>query len=355
MTLLYSVKKCNSYGFSQTKEAAFDMFSTLNDNVFVICDENRQKNYIDIKPQFKWEIIDENKNKSAIVFVELATIENVQISMPIEHDDIESVQNYIDQNSNIFDDFSKGELTECMDIIEQIYDNGEFLQGKSMNFKFYNFIKLIYKVLKDTVFKTNLLKILSENHSISELELLYPIEYITKNINKIQNSSLFNDIEIIIDEKNTGTSNTMYKTSEHDLKQSTLGNSTQLEAFSKGMFTVIRGKKSANINDGGDRNHDILDILAKNGVVCTPESLKYSSLDRLMDFLASFKSFDVIFIHPSLMNKSIKAEYPSDQGKPEYTMNEGELIAIVFRYLCLKFFGYKGVYDENQREYEYLF
>jgi len=367
MTLVYSVKKCKAYGFAQSIENAIALFPNSNREFYVICEEHRKELMKDINGSSvtfinetsSMENINESssaKNNNVPVFiVELATTENIEAQFPIENDDMTAIQEYIDNNPIKFDTMSKIEINECLEIVRNISENGEFLKGKTMNFKFYNFIKIIYGILKDTLFKTNLLRILSESEDVAELEFLYPIKYETKKIDRVVNSKLFRDIEIIVDKKADGKSNTMYKTSEADLKQASLGNSTQLEAFSKGMFTIIRGKKSANLDNYGDQNHDVLDILARNGVVCTPDSLKNSSLDKLMNMLSTFNSFEVVFIHPSLMYKKLYVEFPSEQGKPEYNMNEGELIAVVFRYLCLKFFGYKGIYDEHQREYDYLF
>lgn len=122
------------------------------------------------------------------------------------------------------------------------------------------------------------------------------------------------------------------------------------------MFTVIRGRKSANIDYKLHlQNADVLDLLAKNGVVCTPESAKDISINRLMNVLKQFKSFDVIFIHPALLQKSFRTEFPSEQYLPEYTLGNGEILAVIFRYLCLNYFGYKGIYTDAYKEYEYLF
>lgn len=358
MTLSYSVKKCKSYGFSQTFKNAVELFPLdyLNSkDLYIVSDTIEEDKFPKKIKKLDFEISPIPNRKHGIIFVELATVENIEINVPITHNDIDSIKEYVENNKEKFESLSNGELLECIDILENIYENDKFLHGKTMTFKFYDFVKSIYGILKDTLFKTHLLEILSESHSVSELEMLHPVIYESKKIDKVVASKLFKDIEIIIDEKNTGKSNSMYKTSKDDMKQASLGNSIQLEAFSKGMFTVIRGKKSAGITNNGDQNHDVLDIMARNGVVCTPESLRNSSLDKLMKTLAGFEEFDVVFIHPSLMYKNIRVEFPSEQGKPEYNMNEGELIAVVFRYLCLNFFGYKGIYDENQREYEFLF
>jgi len=358
MTLVYAIKRCKSYGFSQSIKIALDSYdkNELKKDVYLICDENRKNLFPKNFKHIDLNNIDEKQlTTKGIVFVELANIVNEEVKVAIKNNDILLINSHINDHPQEFEFLSKGELIECQSIIKNVYENADFLKGKSMLPKFYEFTRIIYPILKDTEFKLNLLRILTEHISVKELEQNYPIQYESENINKVKSSAVFKDIEIIIDEKTSGKSTSMYKTSEEDLKQASLGNSTQLEAFSKGMFTVIRGRKSANINNHGDQNHDVLDILARNGVVCTPESLRNSSLDKLMSMLEKFSEFEIMFIHPSLMYKNIKTEFPNEQGKPEYNMNEGELIAVVFRYLCLNFFGYKGIYDDNQREFEFLF
>ena len=165
----------------------------------------------------------------------------------------------------------------------------------------------------------------------------------------------FDDIEIITDKSKRGSSSKVYREKD-DLKAASMGNSTQLEAFSKDLFTVVKGKRSSGYNyENRLMNHDVLDLLARNGIVCVPKDLNNSSFEQLMRLFSTFDKFSVIFIHPALLSKAILVESPCEQALPEYEVCEGEILAIAFRYMCVHFFGYKSVYDESLKEYDYLF
>lgn len=246
---------------------------------------------------------------------------------------------------------------ESLRALISLYKDKDYLKEKEMDESFFKYVMEIYGDLKDSAFKLTLLEELKRGGiNTYDLEEKHPLEFHDEEYTAVVNTRPFEDIQIVVDGKTSGSSGSIYKTSKEDMKQATLGNSTQLEAFSKGLFTVIRGRKSAGFNfENRLMNHDVLDMLAQNGVVCTPSGLKNNSFDKLMEVFEKCEHFRVMFVHPSLMSKSILTETPCEQSLPEYEMNEGEILAVAFRYMCINFFGYKGVYNREQKEYEYLF
>ena len=173
-------------------------------------------------------------------------------------------------------------------------------------------------------------------------------------------SSLFDDIHIIQknkdEKKEDGLTNTEYTVSKEDMKKQLAGDSSHLDAFTTNAFAVILGKKSANIFSSNYRqNHDVLDSLARNGVVCSPITDKVLSIQKLIDKLTSYKSFKVFAIHSALDLKFIEHEFPSEISHPSYIIGKGEITAVFYRYLLLNFFGYCSIITDSMRENNYLF
>ena len=350
----YAYKRCDVFGFAQTFEKAVDLFSgaeIASSDLFYIGESEPS-----LKKFKQIAIVDTHENAfkptkdHSIFIVELGIQKDFQREVLVKDADDEKYLKALQEKET-----DKSKL-ETIDALLHLYSNHDFLKEKELEPIFYENVKSIYPHLNDSEFKVLLLKELKQNGIITtDLEEKSPLKYKTEDYKAIVHSKPFEDIKIIIDSKNIGSSASIYKTSKEDMKQATLGNSTQLEAFSKGLFTVIRGRRSAGFNFGNRlMNHSVLDLLAQNGVVCTPTGSQNNSIDKLVRMFECCKHFSVVFVHPSLMSNAMVAESPCDQVLPEYEMNEGEILAIAFRAMCINFFGYKGIYNEAQKEYEYL-
>jgi hypothetical protein len=226
-----------------------------------------------------------------------------------------------------------------------------------MKHKFLNFLLYIYPTLQSSQLKSQILQILQFNNIPIDLLLKeYPLETSSFEVLCILPTSFFKDIIITVDDNAEGLSSNMYKTSREDIKKASFGNSASLEAFTKGTFTVLRNRKTANIeNSTLKQNHEVLNLIATNGVVCTPETKEILSLDLLMQKLSKCNNFSIVFVHPALEQKYVAFDKPTEFSKPEYTLNGGELIAIVYRYMLIHFFGMHSIRDEDKLEYQYLF
>ena len=192
------------------------------------------------------------------------------------------------------------------------------------------------------------------NYNTIDLEKQYPFEYKEEQVSTVFPSSIFSDIEISVDKSDKNTSTSLYKPDKDFLKKAALGKTTQLDAFSENKFAIIHTKKTAGIeNKIRNQNHDVLDTLAVNGVMKSPDTKKPLSIYRLVRKLEKFDKFDIVFIHPSYEVRCMNAEYPCEQIIPAYKINEGEILAVVYRYIVVYFFGYCSIFTDSMLEWRY--
>jgi hypothetical protein len=339
MTTSYIVKKCNSVTFVQD----VSLVDIPKSNVLSIMRTPipKVKNYT-IK---ELPILPE-----ATIIVELGY-------KTIIHENVLRDDYTEDHTIRIDSDLKELEFQECMSIFRNLCADYTYLNEKQMSPKFIDFLSTIYLQVKNSKLKQVILDILSaHNIPTTSLKQQNPLEYDDVEVPAIINCDAFSDIEIIVNDNTEGFSSGMYKSSQEDLKKASVGKSAYLDAFTKGLFTVVRGRKTANIeNPTLKQNNTVINLLAANGVICTPETSEVLSLDLLMDKLSKMKTFDIIFIHPSLEQKSISFDSPTEFTKPEYKMNGGEIIAIAYRYMLIHFFGMHSIIDDSLLEYQYLF
>ena len=174
-------------------------------------------------------------------------------------------------------------------------------------------------------------------------------------------SSIFSDIYISTEsnQKNSSVTNDNYKHDENELNKILTGQSSQLDAFSKNIYTVIYGKKAANIQNGKNNshifNHTVIDSLARNGVIADPTSNTELSIHIIMRELEKLRKFIIFFIHPELDLPFTEHESPNEISHPVYIKNKGEISAVVYRALVLRFFPALTIVTESMRENAYLF
>lgn len=333
----YAVKKCDSFGFAPDIEKAKELFSDELDEIVYIDDEHP----ISDEDTYK------NENKVFFVILGKQSVKEEE-ELKKSDEDLKYLENELKNDKN---------HTEALTTCIELYKNRSLLDDKSLKADFCEFLVDLYPKLKDSSFKYKIFNILRDEH-VQDIEHLindYPFEFETIKKDVIVHTKPFEDVKIILDKEDNGFSSSIYKNKD-DFQKSVLGDSAYLEAVYRGIFTIVKGKRSAGFNyENRLMNHDTLDLLARNGILFTPEYMDKGSFGRLMKVFSACKSFSVIFIHPSLLSKPIKVEYPSEPALPEYIVKEGEILAIAFRYMCMNFFGYKGVYDESLKEYEYLF
>jgi hypothetical protein len=325
MTVKYAIKKCNSIGFARNLNEALSLF-----------DDNELKNGYQIVESF-------DNLMNGIILVHLGEEREELVKCPKEFDEVDTILEL--------------ELSEDIeglrDTLLAIFDNPDnFIDTKLTD----DLLKVIlgnFSKFSDTKFKQTLISILANNNfNTLELESKYPIEYVDEIRKVVVNTKLFQDIKIVTNNKDSNKTNVKYRNNEH-ISQ-TMKDSTQLEAFSKNKFTVIHGRKSANIQSLNVlQNHDVLNSLARNGVVCSPNTKEELSIHKLMRSLGKLDSFDIIAIHPLYELKGMRSEIIGEQIEPAYLLQGGEILAVFYRYIVKHFFGYCSTYEENTKEWKY--
>ena len=171
-------------------------------------------------------------------------------------------------------------------------------------------------------------------------------------------AKVFSDINILSEESKDKKLSSE-KHDEKELNKIMTGNSSQLEAFSKNIYTVIHGKKTANIPQGHNNihifNHNVIDSLARNGIISDQNSSTTLSVHILMNELEKINQFIIYFIHNGLELDYTFHESPNDISHPVYYKGIGEITAVFYRNLLLRFFPYLTIVSESMRENAYLF
>lgn len=164
-------------------------------------------------------------------------------------------------------------------------------------------------------------------------------------------SELFNDVNFEVNQEKIGESSKSTNKTQDVCRDVLLGGSQQLEAFSNSKFTIIPGKRSAGIqNIHPKQNHGVIDSIARNGLMVTPMTSTQFSVGQLFNILAKKNSFNIIILHNSLEIPIREANYPGEYVEPAYTVGQGEITTVFYRYICLYFFGYTLVFNEQDRD-----
>lgn len=358
MSNSYALKRCNTLTFASSLKHLPTKFSENELKNAIFISDGKHKNgdewiqNLEPKTIDNFEVPESNKG---LLIVELARRHKKTIKVPVQ----------LDTDTFVVEELDCSEFSTDEDRVNQykfafinFISNSAYLDDKQLSRDFIDFIMFLYPHLESGELKLQTLELLNKNDVKTQfLEQRYPIEYTEEEVKVVEPTHEFDDIKIVVNKEdpNVSSRHSIYKPDKEELKKASLGNSTQLEAFSKNKFTVIHTKKSANIDDRVyRRNHDVLNSLARNGVVCSPDTGKELSLKRLMKKLQKFEKFDIVFVHPSYELKITRSEYPSELIEPSYTINEGELLAVVYRYIIINFFGYCSVFGEGMEEIEYL-
>lgn len=194
---------------------------------------------------------------------------------------------------------------------------------------------------------------IDDKHSIKELEKELSRTEDPFTLFVDSESKEFDDIEIEVDDSKAGAPNKQEKTQEvrQDIM---LGGGKHLEAFSKSRFTIINGKRNASIQPlHNKQNHEVIDSISRNGILVSPKPSTATSVGKLMNILAKCSEFRIVVINSGLVVDRIDGTYPTEYVEPAYVTGVGEISAIFYRYICLYFFGYLGVYDDTDRERNY--
>ena len=166
-------------------------------------------------------------------------------------------------------------------------------------------------------------------------------------------SELFSDVEFEVNKDHAGENSKKHK-NDQDINQQMISSANQLEAFSNNKFTIVPGKRSANIQlHHPKQNHDVIDSIARNGLMVTPKVSTEISVGRLFNILCTKQSFNLIMVNKNLEVSIRESKYPNDYVEPAYTVGKGEIVTVFYRYICLYFYGYCSITSSEDRDRNY--
>lgn len=367
MSTRYVIKKCNSFGFAKTADAAIKTFrpnldestsreymihltmsgmETDDSNVHVMKSLHELQTFIDSN-KYKQLVASETIIK---LIVDLGYLTKVMEDVPVEMNESELIRAFVPSF-----ELSEDERTEFAEYMIRLRDDPNVFGDGKLSNNYINYIVELYGQLTDYVLKSNIASVLSQNNlNPKDLEEAHPFTYESIEVERPMHTPIFSDIDITLNSDDKNTTNKMYRTDKDAIKKALSGNSATLDAFTANKFVVIHNRKDAGIESNSvNQNHDVLDTLAVNGVLITPLTDKPLSIFVLMKLLARLDKFDICFVHPYSEINQIRVEYPCEQAIPAYRLNGGEILAIAYRYLITHFFGYCSIFSDSMLEWRY--
>jgi hypothetical protein len=189
----------------------------------------------------------------------------------------------------------------------------------------------------------------NENES-DEHEQNEQSEVKTINIYIDTTSKNFEDIKII---KSSDNENERSDKISKDIQKSLMGSSDNLEAIKSNQYSIVHGKKNANIQQISiSQNHEVIDSLAVNGVMMGPKT-ELNSIKTLFNKISKLTSFTLTLYNPYLMVETIEAINPNLYSVPVVIVGKGDILKIFYRYICLYFFGYMTIKDLSNPDSKY--
>ena len=220
------------------------------------------------------------------------------------------------------------------------------LEAKQKEIEFEN-SKIINSKLNEVIDEIRNLKNQNNNKSIGETSAK------NENINIIINAEnpIFSDIKFTIDKSKVKLNSQNIK--QNIMSGATLGSSNMLDAISEQKFAVILGRKTANLRNLQNQNHDCIDALVQNGLMGSPKIMSEYSVGKILIELTKFKKMNLYIIHSALQVNSLEYDGISVYNVPRYTIGDGEILSVFFRYIAILFFPYLSITNISDTEYKY--
>ena len=165
-------------------------------------------------------------------------------------------------------------------------------------------------------------------------------------------SKIFDDIKFIVDESKEKLDSSTVR--QDVLSGCSLGSSSILDAIQAKEFAINPGRKTSGIQTiSTNQNHDVIDAIAVNGLLYSPEPMINYSVGKILTKLSGLDEFYIYIVHSSLTVDVFDGIMPYSYSTPNYKVGEGEILTVFFRYISLLFFGYLSVYDSVDTERNY--
>lgn len=208
--------------------------------------------------------------------------------------------------------------------------------------QFLEFIKEIYPLIQDSVLQKSIIKILNFN-SIRTDTLLknHPYTFDPEEVTVTKYSSFLSDLKINDPFFEEGNDTTV---DDGIVRKLAEGKISRFNGFGNAFAQVDNAQKRANIqNTIPMRNHEVIDILARNKIVASPETFDELSISKLMKIMSQYKNFHIVLIYPNFLGTFVYASEPSKILEIDGS-NGCVILCIFIRYIILHFFGMHKTY-----------
>jgi hypothetical protein len=101
------------------------------------------------------------------------------------------------------------------------------------------------------------------------------------------------------------------------------------------------------------QNYDVIDSVARNGVLSIPTVTVDFSIGVLFNKLIKYNNFFLIIIHSALEEDVREGSTPNEFCQPIYEVGKGEITAVFYRFISTYFFGYMGILGESDCDHVY--
>ena len=367
MNLEYLVKKCQGFGYA-TKLTDVKLKELGEDckQIYFLRDVNTHgkpkgttqtfTNINDFEDYF-------SKSDSSTVDFTQPTLFFVEVGVPTVQTNNIDVDIEDEVINKIIDDFEIPEEIDINDEQKQMYKNclkdfkrqPDTYMKAEFNPTFLKFLEDIYPEINDTKLQRIILKILIKNNiRVDTILKTHPMNYQTEEVDTVKLSSIFSDIKV---------NDPFFEKSKETLEDENTNGI--LKAFSSQAIAKFNGfgntfaqvdnnKKRANLKEINTlRNHAVIHALARNKIVCSPASEKPLSLQILMDVMSKFERFHVIFIYPNYQNGFRYNSVPNKIMEIDPS-NGNVILNVVFRYMCLNFFGMHETINHEDLRAKYM-
>lgn len=209
-----------------------------------------------------------------------------------------------------------------------------------------------FAFIKDEKYIDDINKPLTNFIRLNELDKQKPNEFFTLIINA--ESDTFSDIQFEIEEEERGTCSKTETHTQDVTKNIVLGASKQLDAYSEKKFVINHSKKTSSLlGIHPKQNYDVIDSVARNGVLSIPTVTVDLSIGKLFNQLIKYNNFFLIVVHSALEENVREGATPNEFCQPIYEVGKGEITAVFYRFIATYFFGYMGILGEADCDHGY--
>lgn len=355
MNLNYIICKCKGFGYSDNfTNIKLKKISDENTKIYYFHEkeaDNKEKyiNITNLDEFYENMKTTDTITEDSLFIVELGLTDKVEDKLDVEIDNNE-LFNIVDREEIDLDinDELKNKYRECL---KSMIEKPTNFTNSNYNMTFLEYLKSMYKKFEDSKIQKTIIKILNFNGVRTDKLLSeFPIKYRPIENESTRKSNMFSDLKITDpffehkDEIETETNEI--------LRHAEVNKILQFNGFGN-TFSRIDNSKT-NINNKNNiqmRNYEVINMLTRNKIVSEPIVQSMLSINKLMKSFEKFSNFKVIFIWPEFTG-FVFANVPSNVV--EVDSPGCVILNVIFRYVCIYFFGMYTTYNNEDKFNKYL-